>query len=421
VNSAIRVSDAPKLTFFFPYHEISGVPVLFSRLAPYVARQYGADVELVDYPDGYAYGQLSADAAVRLVAFEDGRPVAIGGDRILVMQSMLPSTMWSELEPQSSTRMLLWTLHPLNFVQTLIPIPVVREWQSRYPWISHLAGRTVLRSFARDLAGYVSAVHARGSLMFVDGPTYRATRTTLGIPLPSPKYVTVPCGVASQNPSRPRSAHRPLRLAWVGRLADFKVPILRHTLAGLSALASSRSLDMEFTIVGEGPLGREIDDAAYVSDRFRIARVGVRYGSDLNAMLLDVDALFAMGTSALEGAKLGVPTVLLDIAYGRVPDGYVFRWLFDSEEFSLGAVMSERPREPGNDSLARIVESLQHDWSALSARTHAYCLAHHALDRVARRFIEAARGAGFVYGDMNPALRQKGLVRRTYESLRSAS
>jgi len=415
------VSDPLKLTFFFPYREISGVPVLFSRLAPHVAARFGADVEVVDYVDGYAYGQLAADPSVRLVPFEDGSPVSVAGDRVLVMQSMLPSTMWRELEPAPETRMLLWTLHPLNFVQTLIPIPVVREWQSRYPWISNLAGRTVLRSFARDLAGYVSAVHAAGSLMFVDGPTYRATRATLGIPLASPRYVTVPCDVAARNPSPPRAVPSPLRLAWVGRLADFKVPILRHTLARLSALARTASRDTVFTIVGEGPLGREIDDAVYTHERFRIERLGIRYGAELDALLLETDALFAMGTSALEGAKLGVPTVLLDIAYGRVPDGYVFRWLFDSEEFSLGAVMSDRPLEPGNDSLKAMIDDLCRDRPQLSAKTHAYCLAHHALAGVADRFMAAARGARFTYGGMNPALRQKGIVRRTYESLRSAS
>jgi hypothetical protein len=415
------VPDRLKLTFFFPYREVSGVPVLFSRLAPYVARRHGADVEIVDYTNGYAYGQLAQDANVRLVTFEDGVPVNVAADRILVMQSMLPSTIWKELQPARATRMLLWTLHPLNFVQTLVPLAVVREWQSRYPWINHFAGRTLLRSFARELGEYASAVHAKGSLMFVDGPTYRATRATLGVPLPSPRFVTVPCEVTAANPSPPRAARQPIRFAWLGRLADFKVPILRHTLAGLSGLAAARSTEMTFTIVGEGPLGRDISDASYVNPWFRIERVGTRQGGELDALLLDTDALFAMGTSALEGAKLGVPTVLLDIAYGRVPEGYVFRWLFDAEEFSLGAVMSERPLEARNESLSRIVDALQRDRSDLSTRTHAYCLAHHALDRVAQRFVEAAADARFTYGEMSPTLRQKGFVRRTYESLRSAS
>jgi hypothetical protein len=416
------VRRVPPLTFFFPYHEVSGVPVLFSRLALHLAEHHGCDVEVIDYADGYMARTLASERLVRVRHFAHGHTLHVDADRLLVMQSILPATIHAELQPDPATRLLFWTLHPMNLVQTLIPVPAVRELQARRPWLTRVAGRTVLRRFTRELVGFIQELLDARSLVFVDGSTLRATCDSLGVTISDPKFVPIPCGVSAVNPTVCAPVHSPLAAAWVGRLADFKVPILAYTLRALAAIAETLEIPIHFTIVGDGPLANQIDDGAYTGCMFSISRAGTLAPTALDRFLSsEVDLLLAMGTSALEGAKLGVPTVLLDIAYGPVPNGYVFRWLFDSTDFGVGSVMSYRPAAPGNDSLTRIVADVLRDRGALSSRTHSYCLANHSMESVATRFLAAAVEATFSYGDMAPTLRRKSVVRRGFECARQWS
>jgi glycosyltransferase involved in cell wall biosynthesis len=408
-----------KLTFFFPYYGVSGVPVLFSRLAPHLARHHGADVEVVDYPDGYMAQSLGRSSDVRVVPFARGTPLPIDGDRLLIMQSILPATIAPELAPDTRTRVLFWTLHPMNFVQTIVPTPRGRDFQARHAWVSRAASRTVLRRFAAELSTFVSGLLERNSLVFVDGSTLEATRENLGLEIPSPTFVPTPCPVDSHNPSRNADMHSPMTAAWVGRLDDFKTPMLVHTLRALSAYAAKRSREIRFTIVGDGPMRASIHPARFEHEWFRVVETGTLDAVSLDRFLAsEVDVLFAMGTSALEGAKLGVPTVLLDIAYGRVPDGYVFRWLHDSTDFGLGAMIRLRPIVPGNESLQRMIDAVIADRAGVSIAAHQYCLDHHGLEAVGRRFIAAAGRATFRYGDMSDRLKRKGFLRRGYEWMR---
>ena len=58
-------------------------------------------------------------------------------------------------------------------------------------------------------------------------------------------------------------------------------------------------------------------------------------------LLNEIDILMAMGTSALEGARLGIPTILLDIAYNEVRDGYNYQWINERDGFTLGDVINQ--------------------------------------------------------------------------------
>lgn len=53
----------------------------------------------------------------------------------------------------------------------------------------------------------------------------------------------------------------------------------------------------------------------------------------------------AMGTSALEGAKLDIPAILLDVCYGKVPDGYINISTGNFRFKSFGKVAGVKNRE----------------------------------------------------------------------------
>jgi len=230
-----------------------------------------------------------------------------------------------------------------------------------------------------------------------------------------PTYVPVVVDVPPENPRR-KFAATPNSLAWLGRFDDFKVPILNHTLAAIERYARSQGRPMTMRLIGAGPLQHQV--ASLNSQYLTIEWPGPLTGQALTDVLNETDALFAMGTSALEGARLGVPTVLLDFAYGAVPAGYRFRWLFSAERFELGRIISDTLVSPSEQSLNHIFDTLSADARGLSQKTFVYCRDHHALNVGVNKFLSAAGRAQFAWGSIEPDLRRKGAVRRMFEQIR---
>lgn len=417
-----QTEPRPSLAFFFPYREISGVPMLFLRMADFLASRRGMNACVVDYRDGYMARALrERGSPVRVRIFEDGVPFEIGPETVLVLQSILPYTLRPELRIDPDTRIVFWTLYHLNLVQTIIPTPFFRHIQARYILFHRLFMNTLMLPLKRRMQEHVSAMNARRSLFFMDGSTLQYTEERLEIRIEKPLFVPLPCDDVPRNLKAPRKPgeSRPLSVCWVGRLSDFKTPILLYTVRRLSDLARRKSIAIRFHIIGDGPDEALVRGLNVDHDHFRLTREGVIAGEDLDSFLLDrIDVLAAMGTSALEGAKLGVPTVLLDASYGAVNGDYRFRWLFESRDFGLADLMDATHFARGNDSLERVIGAALGDYSALSARTHEYCFRNHSISSVCDRFLASLEQATFRYRDFSPEILRKGWVRRSYERMR---
>lgn len=412
-------SDAAPVTLFFPYHEVSGVPVLFARMAAYLAG-CGTPVDVIDYADGYMARTLSGAPGVRVRRFLDGVPVTVAAETLLVMQSILPATIRTELSPDDRTRVLFWTLHPMNLVQSVMPFDAVRHLQMRYARFHGLCRATVLRGLTVRLRALVEAMHGRHSIAFMDGETLDITSERLGLALSDPRFLPVACPVPDRNLCEGRERRGPFSLAWLGRLSDFKIHILLRTLASASAHAARTRQPILFHIIGDGPEAGQIADGRFEHEWFHIVRPGVLVGDALSEYFIArIDLLTAMGTSALEGARLGVPTVLLDFSYGAVPASYRFGWLHESDRYTLGRVIDHRTLEPDNDSMATIIEAVRRASAACSTQAYKYCRDRHALTAVGRRFDEMRASASFRWAEIDPALRRKGAIRTAYEQVRA--
>jgi hypothetical protein len=371
---------------------------------------------VIDYPDGAMSGIVAAHAGVERVPFTDGEPVTVASSDLLVMQAILPATLKPELTTAPDTRVLFWVLYMMNYVQTLVPIDRVKDWQTRSLALQHIANRTVLAGFQRQLRRFLHEITARGSLAFMDGSTWRATCDRVEIDLRRPRFLPVMVDV----PAYDRAA-RPtpdvLRMGWVGRLDDFKMGALNHTIATLSAIAAADGRRIELLVIGDGPLADRL--ASKDHDRFRVVRSGTVPASRLGAALREIDLLFAMGASALEGARQGVPTVLLDFSYGPFPPDYRFRWLYDAADYDLGQMIDASCRgESSIDTLRRILQRIDADADAVSRETYAYCRDRHSIEACVPIFLDAAAHATFRFADIDPELRRKSWIRRQYERAR---
>lgn len=116
------------------------------------------------------------------------------------------------------------------------------------------------------------------------------------------------------------------------------------------------------------------------------------YTSNLikNILVSKVDILFAMGTSLLEGASIGIPTVILDPTYTELPENYKYRWLHEENGYSLGLATWKMQNTRG-DSLESIFKLIYEEkkYKQISNLTYSYAKKYHDINNVIEVFIKS--------------------------------
>jgi len=398
------------ITFFFPYHEVSGVPVLFSRMAKHINTHCGITTNVIDYPDGFMARTLSdTDVCVRHLV--DGVSLHVTEETILVMQAGFPYEFPPELVIDDNCRIVYWVLHPLNLVPAFISRNILG-----YPRLHKFFLSTVLRPLTMRLANMISNMVAQKSLFFMDGSTYSMTTERIGVKISNPIYLPVPSEDVTNDPIlkslRPQDT---INFCWVGRLCDFKVYILLHMIGKLLRLANADQC-ITLHIIGDGPEAKQVRDAAQDSEFFKIIMLGTLSPSQVEDYLMEkVDVVASMGTSALEAARLGIPTILLDYSYTPIQGDYVFKWLFERTGYTLADRITSDYCKAGNDSLSIMFKQLKCEYEDITKKTFNYFVVNHSLSSVAVQFVTLLGETNFKFCMFNNKFLHKGLFRRGYD------
>lgn len=127
-------------------------------------------------------------------------------------------------------------------------------------------------------------------------------------------------------------SHR-LQIGWLGRLDRDKICTIINLADNLIDIGSYQQIDLH--IIGDGDAKNALNIAKY-TPKIRFIFTSYLTGDDLYDYLKkNVDLLVAMGMSALNGAELGIPTVIPLVSNNIFyTNKYVF--LYDSSEYSLG-------------------------------------------------------------------------------------
>lgn len=408
------------ICFYFPYKDDSGVPVLFARLANNIAHRYpDFKVTIIDYDDGAMSRNIADYRNIERIIFHDDQVVVPPNDAILVQQSDVPYYWPENLQPKDNTLLYFWNLHPRNFIPSLLPLPYVREWPfnnfSFYKKIALLYPRLL-----RNLYGYVSLLLKHKALNFMDSTNYNFTKKYLFMGEFENEYLPVPAySVTKQRKVAKFKEDDLISYCWIGRVCDFKAYILLYTVNKLAEIAAENSLKIKYLIVGDGPLTEYVQQNIRQNNFFSVEFCGAIPHKEIDDFLLNrVDVVTAMGTSALESAKLGIPTILLDISYKRIEKDYIFRWLYNTQNYDLGHIISDEDFDKGNTSLAQMVLSVVNNYQREADKSYAYFENNHGMNSVTDKFLDFVSQSSLTYSMIDKKYYKKPLLLTYYNNLR---
>lgn len=412
------MTNAPKLIFCFPYHGVGGVSLLFMRVAEELVKVYDVNASLVDYADGFM-GINRQEGLTHFIEYRDDESVAIPEDAILIFQSMTPWSIFPFLQIPPSVRILYWNCHPFNLVPTL---PGFRkQMQSSYS-CGRFVLNTVLNGYRLKMVKLFRLLEDKHSIVFMDKGNVTTTERYLGISIQNPVYLPIPVDKPLRRKTIVNKDHLTggLNIAWLGRIADFKYFILKYALKKLDGVQPELDLPIKFIVIGSGDF-----DAQLREEVSKLANLTVQFidhipPSDLdNFLCQEVDMVMAMGTSALEGAKLGIPTVLLDVCYNEVSDGYIFQWLHECTGYTLGDVVDGTHFKAGNRSLQQCLQQLLSEYERVSKQSLEHFEMYHSISSVTNQLMQIINRVTCTYADFGRAnLIGRGIIYNSFDFLR---
>lgn len=395
----MKTSNIPTYVFYFPYKGAGGVPVLFLRLAEYIADTYSVSSYVIDYNDGFM-ALNKKNPLIKLISFNEDKSIIVPDSSIIIFQSDLPWGITKHLQTNTATKVFFWNCYPFNLIP-VFPSPI-KEFTS----CSLITTKIVLNTFL-----YFSKVKTKKllkkmisnkALSFMDGPNLKTTEYCLSEKIHNPQFLPIiiktPVNTFT-NEIKLKKNDDVYTLCWIGRVADFKIHILNRVLEDCFIFSLENKIKIEFLVIGSGDEETNLFSPDDNHILFNIIKIPYLSESEINVLLSEkVDCLFAMGTSALEGAKLSIPTILLNFSYKKVKAGYKYNFLFEAENFSLGGIITKKDFEQGKD-LKEILSLIKKD-NLIGQKCFQYFLKNHTIENNFNSFLTQTMSSQLGYLDL---------------------
>jgi glycosyltransferase involved in cell wall biosynthesis len=379
-----------KIILYFPYRGIGGVSVLFLRLAQHLS--HTQTVFVADYSDGYMAKNLPAGVGLIRIDTDDVFP----SESVFVFQSFLPWRFPFLSRIDLNSRILFWNLHPQNFD------PSIFNNNSENKLFSAIAKAINLLAVVRmkKIRSFVSYLLNNDALLIMDRENARTVGEILGRNLNSLDFLPVPSTRMSLA-KNPAPVGGVVRCAWVGRIADFKYRILEHLIIRLHSAANVLG-PIRLIVVGDGEYASYIREVAssHQSENFKVEFVGELPTMVLPKYLVEnVDILFSMGTSALEGAALKIPVLLTDYSFKKIEHIYRFSPLFENSGYCLGEEIAPQHYEE-KSTLEHTIQQIMSNYDDFASKSFDYWDRNFSMEVVAPKFLTRCSGTRATFGDI---------------------
>lgn len=353
----------------------AGAEVFFINVATELSRR-GFGITLVDLPNSIIPRHLHEHGIpFEFVPFKKGRGIKIEGRQDYLMVT--------------NTKIFHCCRLKLNRDCKVLVVEIDKDfWDDRYKdkslfgWLSNLTMRKWRQCLINN-GGL--AVLESSAVELAAGRGYRNAGRMKCVPLmvpPVPEHARV----------RQLRKGRQLRFLGIARDAAYKIAPLAYFFPKIKAMLP----DATFRFVTHNPT-----HASEIFAGFGVDFVECLPGmppSALNAFIdTQADCVIAMGTTSLNAAALGIPTIVADASNEWPYPTDRFRWIHNSHE-NLGEYITGKDKPSYGIAVSEAVLALRNDYAGLSEAAIRFVEKNHSPDVFASAIQEALEASNMSFG-----------------------
>lgn len=369
------------ITFFYPSIELGGAELLFARMAIFLSTK-GHKITIVDSNKRIILNLCEGhDLAGKIVGLNQRVSVK---DTYLVAFANNTFNLNNYLDIGPGVKIMFWNVHPFNVI--LLPPLVSRFLLSgrggRLKWFNSLFFRSIYNK-RRD---FIAKAVVNKSFFIMDGECCDTISEHYSLDFTKNVDVFLPVPIMlvhNKNVINEVEIGTVINIFWYGRLCDFK-------FYGLMMLIDElKECDLLFKlhIIGDGDKSETVLKKC-VETNIPFVHYGTLNNSDaIQLIATTAQCVFAMGTSALECASLGIPTILAPVSYSPIERKVKYEWLYETKKYTLGRFIKKEDYV-GDVGFDVIINKMLHDYKNISTASKDYVNNNHNLSLIAQQLLE---------------------------------
>jgi hypothetical protein len=376
------------IVIFSPQKNIPGGSlILFARIAKILINMNKHLITIIDFEDGYINNFLK-DSNYNFIPFENTTNITLNDNDILITSPNHLRLVNDVFHFKNNTRLFFWELGPYSLIQNLILGDLYRKWRLNVAKIvSNILEKKQKQLFNQFIQ---LATHTNG-FFFMCGKNFYYNKNFFKCKI-EPKYIPIPVICPDRNSKQnlqKNNKQKVIGIAWLSRLTKAKSIPLYKLISELNTNKIFNQYTIKLYIIGIGDEKENLEK--FTSNlSFEIIFVNrIEHNKLDNFLLKNVDIGFGMGTSILEIAKLGIPSVLTTGEKTLFDDANrvdSYKWLFNTQDYNL----SSEPSLSTNKSLLTI-EQVFNDFNEikneLSKMCYLYVFNSHNIETVYKKIL----------------------------------
>lgn len=306
----------------------------------------------------------------------------------IINTTLIPSKKWCNYINENDVLLIG------NFTSNLRPFlkknPFIVFW-TLLPGVFRKANNLIIYSSESKTKKLINYLIDKNGMLFMDKCCLTAVEHDYQIILNHPQYLPVPTQIIPHLniPNRSLLNKQKIIITYLGRGGVmWKIYPVKKILLDIEN--SDYNINIDFVIITDI---KELFQQEIAL--LNLKKTKVSFQLNLTGNLLDEylstnsDLHFAMGTSALESAKFGVPTILIDPSNKEYPFDYKYKWIYDNKLFELGIFIDLFPYSNENRiSMNALLSNLCSDWSEFATRSYSYVKENHSLEKTTNSLLD---------------------------------
>lgn len=248
---------------------------------------------------------------------------AMNNDDVLILPALSPRTF---ILHKYNPKILLWQIYPSTCIKS-----IVNKLMLRIQMRKAIANNAFI---SMDSICYETFIKETGL----------TPNTIIPMPIDHMEYCYIPA----------HEGNDVLNVSYLGRAVSWKMYALSRMIKDMGEIESQKFFVHVFTD-DEKELQRLIGSNFPPNVHVK-SYIGF-HGKQLLQQMRNMDFHMAMGISTLEGAALGLPTLIASLSHKDITEGYKYRWLFEDIEHYAGDYVENDMRK-GGYSFSEIVSDL---------------------------------------------------------------
>ncbi len=249
---------------------------------------------------------------------------------------------------------------------------------------------------------------ASKSLLFMDDTGVFNLKNEFSLNVEKPQLLPIPIAVCNQNKYSGRASlsSEQIKLTYIGRSVIWKMNPLKKILKDCVNLNIKKKIIFSIVVDDLKNFREFIKLENFIKNEYLSINVieNIPPSRIEDFLLQKSDIHFAMGTAALEAARLGIPTILVDYSSKEFNKNYSYNWLYNTVNYSLGRNLEKIPARTGV-SLENLIGEFFRSPEKMkieSQKSYQYAMDNHSVSEIVSKLTTICEQATFRLNDARP-------------------